>query len=79
MGSFLFPEPFLFRKVIKLEPIFVNPFAGIYILAIPPPPGGGNFCPNLKTTKNLKEDLKKKRIRGEKKEKKKRVIKHTLN
>ena len=40
----------------------------------PPPP---NFCPNWKTGKNLKEDLKKKGKGGEK-EKKKRVIKHRL-
>ena len=42
--------------------------SGIYILAIPisPSPGGVGeiFCSNLKTGKNLKEDLKKERIRG---------------
>ena len=37
-------------------------------------PGGGDFCPNRKTGKNLK-DLKKGR---EKKKKRERVIKHTL-
>ena len=47
---------------------------GIYILAIPPSPGG-QFCPNWKTGKNLKEDfMKKVREKGGK-----RVLKHTLN
>ena len=37
------------------------------------------FCPNCKTGKNLKEDLKKGREKGEKEEKKENGdIKHTL-
>ena len=45
--------------------------AGIYILAISPHPGGGeNFCPNWKTGKNLKEDLKKGKEKGGKEENK---------
>ena len=40
----------------------------MYILAIPPG-GGGDFCPNSKTGKNLKEDLKRKK-KGRKEEKK---------
>ena len=44
-----------------------------YILAFPPLPlRGGNFCPNWKTGKNLKEDLMKKgREKGGKEEKEK--------
>ena len=41
---------------------------GIYIVGI--------FCPNWKTGKNLKEDLKKEREKGGNEEKKKRVITH---
>ena len=55
-----------------------NTLTGIYILAVPAPWGGGKFCSNLKTGKNLNEDLKKGKEKGEKKKKKKRVIKHTL-
>ena len=44
--------------------------AGIYILAIPPSPGGDFFCPNWKTGNNLKEDLKKGKEKGEKEENK---------
>ena len=52
-----------------LDFVFYNN-TGIYILAIPPPWGGGEFfCPNWKTGKNLKEDLKKKE-KGGKEEKK---------
>ena len=44
--------------------------AGIYILAIPPPPGG-DFCPNWKTGKNFK-DLKKGKEKEGKEENKKK-------
>ena len=43
----------------------------------PPLPGGG-FLSKLKNRKNLKEDLKKGRGKGEKEEKRKRMVKHTL-
>ena len=36
-----------------------------------PPPGGGDFCPNWKTGKNLKEDMKKEGKREGKKKKEK--------
>ena len=46
---------------------------GIYNLAIPPPGrGAGNFCPNWKTGRNLKEDLKKGKEKGGKEEKRKK-------
>ena len=41
----------------------------------PPPWGGKYFCPNWKTGKNLKEDLKKRRKRGAKKKKRKKWYK----
>ena len=40
--------------------------------------GGENFMSKLKNGKNLKEDFRKKEGRGEKRRKKKRVMKHTL-
>ena len=50
-------------------------FIGIYILAIPPP--GGEILSKLKNREEFKGGLEKRKGKGGK-EKKKRVIKHTL-
>ena len=63
---------------VKLNPFIVSK-AGIYILAIPPPLGGGNFLPQLKNREEFEEGLEKRKGKGKKRRKKrKRVIKHRL-
>ena len=68
------PKIVLFLQIIHQE---IQLEAGIYILAIYNP-HREIFCPNWKTGKNLKEDLKKRWEKGGKEEKKRRVIKLTL-
>ena len=51
---------------------------GIYILAIPPLAGGGEFLSILKNREEFEGGLEKRKGKGGKRRKKKRVIKHTL-
>ena len=57
---------------LKIDKECLYAIQGYIFWPSPPPRGGGNFCPNLKSGKNLKEDLKKGRAKGRREEKKER-------
>ena len=52
--------------------------SGIYILAIPPSPGGWEFLSKFKIREEFEGGLEKRKGKGGKEGKKKRVIKHML-